>query len=201
MASTSSHTPFAQEEGFEGAARALCSSQFVENEQGGGSWVTTDASFMRLDASNCMRQEHDEHAGCFESHTTLELPDNPPIKHCPEPLRHTDIHRFVLTDAVAAAINGPLHAQALQHCEGLAGSSRSNVGGYHSVEELWTGGGSSSEWYGRLHNVFLEAVRALNESADSERLAGVADLHVSGWFNVSAQRAFNTLHDHGDAPC
>ena len=193
-------TPFAENEGFEAAARALCSSQFVENERGGGSWVAVDASFTRLDASNCTSQEHDEPAGCFESHTTLVLPDNPPIKDCPESQRHTSIHRFVLSDAVAAAINGPLNAQAIRHCDEHTGSARSNVGGYHSVEELWHGGGSSSEWYGRLHNVVLEAVRALNASAEGGT-AGVTALHVSGWFNVSAPRGYNTLHDHGDAPC
>jgi len=198
-------TPFDPDAGFEAAARVLCSAQYLEHEQGGGVWTTDDeATFMRLDSTNCLTHERSVHAGCFESHTTLVLPDNPPIKPCPVTMRHTSVHRFVLSDGVAAAINGHLLSEAVRHSQLITGSSRSNVGGYHSIEEVWQGGGSSGDWYGRLHNVVLEAVRVLSADADAGTPGGAggnsdADLHVSGWFNVSGAREFNTLHDHGDA--
>ena len=202
--------PFDPEAGFEAAARVLCSAQFLEHEQGGGVWTTdVDAEFMRLNSSNCCTLKRRVDARCFASHTTLVLPDNPPLKPCPESMRQTHVHRFTLTDGVAAGINGHLMAVAQRWRSELTGSSRSNVGGYHSVEEVWQDGGCSREWYGGLHNVVLEALRALNADADAGTpgAAPVAsggggfdtDLHVSGWFNVSAPREFNTLHDHGDA--
>ena len=139
-------------------------------------WRTTAASFTPLEPSDCNVQQAAEYPGCFESHLTVTLPDLTPTHHPAALAGVSEVHRFVLTSSVASHLNGPLRSAATSmwlHGGAAAGGEggamggpagsirRSNVGGFHSDEELFTGSGSSSNWYGRLHNVILEAVRAI----------------------------------------
>lgn len=61
----------------------------------------------------------------FESHTTLRLPDRPPIRPA---AAHTDVHRFVLAHDCAHALNGPLFTEAVSQRDAGGGSRRSNIG-------------------------------------------------------------------------
>ena len=197
--------PFDPAKGLECAALSLLGAQYVD-----GQWLSVDAELKRLETSDCGARACTISAGCFESHVTLSLPDNPPFKLPPlppgasAPQRYTDVHRFVLTPSVRTSINENLYQEAIAQRDANVGERRSNVGGFHSVEEEWSGGGSSAAWYGKLHNVVLEALRALPASANNEiapvaNVKDVATPKVSGWLNVSAPSAFNSLHDHGEA--
>lgn len=144
----------------------------------------------------------------------LSLPDNPPAFAIrpdgnSEVPGITEVHRFVVKCGIARQLNMALkaHGEAL-HAQGT-GVHRSNIGGFHSAEELFTG--SSSEWYGPLHNVVLEALRMIQHGGSAQdgvtadhlplptTWSSVASMQTSGWLNASAEYDFNTLHDHGDA--
>lgn len=81
-------------------------------------------------------------------------------------------------------------------------------------------GSSGGQWYGRLYDVMIEALRALatpqqapGTPADEwlarragpeppgakQPAAAEAEPKMSGWLNVSTAEDFNTVHDHGDA--
>lgn len=196
---------------FEQVAMQLLSSQFQASTR---EWQTTSSSFVALHAGNCSSRTFELCTPCFESHVGISLPDNPPAFEF-RPPSHTDIsgktevHRFVLTGSIAREVNQSLCQYGVQLHRKGDGIHRSNVGGFHSTETVFSGAGSSSEWYGALHNVLLEAIKMLETNGalgDSRRIssqrvttATCAPLQVSGWVNVSSARDFNTLHDHGNA--
>ena len=127
----------------------------------------------------------------FELHECLALPDLPPLK---DGSQSSAVHRFVLAPGVASEINAGLQREAAGRMSGLRrllGETKSNMGGYHSLEEAFTGearaplpqppgpvlhGPSSSllpladcwaqaphEWYGALlSRVLFPALRALD---------------------------------------
>ena len=193
--------------------RLLCS-QYTEGEQ---RWQTTTGSFTQLGPADCQLRElpdSSDLAGCFESYTALALPDSPPPKR-PSAQQisgadHTEVHRFVLHRSIAAQLNEGIRSEAQGLVDACArGIRRSNVGGFHSDEELFGGCGSSSAWYGRVHKVLLEALRTIHsgegdEGSDEDggsRTAweAVRSMPIAGWINASRETQFNLLHDHGNA--
>ena len=188
------------------AAKLLSSQYDADSNQ----WVTTSGRLHPIVAANCSTREIEPCAPCFESHEAFSLHDSPPPSAAGHSLGVTEIHQFVLHGSIAAHLNGELSRHGTDaHADG-GGLRRSNVGGYHSDEETFSG--SSSEWYGRLHNVLIEALRMVLTSPlpsgdatdhDDEpppvSWAHAATMRMSGWINVSSARAFNTLHDHGEA--
>ena len=121
------------------------------------------------------------------------------------------MHRFVLNASIAALINANLQQTASELSISESGIRRSNIGGFHSDEERFEGSGSSSEWYGQLQNVLLEALRMLHHGPEEEEevatmpgatslpWARARELNCRGWLNVNDSTHFNLLHDHGDA--
>jgi hypothetical protein len=64
------------------------------------------------------------------------------------------------------------------------------------------GSGSGKQWYGRLYEVVVEALRALATPQEHQKAVMTSpevEPKMSGWLNVSTEADFNTLHDHGDA--
>ena len=155
------------------AAGKLLSSQYIEASK---VWVTTPATYAQVDPTLCEQSEL-ECAPCFSSHVSFSVPDNPPglsrqeakrwrassWKRCGgyeagKPLAGTTlVHRFEIRSSIASQVNRTLASEAgSQHAASVLARSeaggepvvRSNVGGYHSEEEAWSG--SSSAWFGQL---------------------------------------------------
>ena len=230
-------TFFMEADSFESAAARLLASQYIEEAN---EWRSTDGSYRPIDTADCTTRCIEPCAPCFESHLGISLPDSPP----PSPTREerqpdaspmsstasaagmTEVHRFTLHSSIAEHINAELREEATSRRTRNDGIRRSNVGGFHSEEELFTS--TTSGWYGRVHNVLIEALRMLEDGSSGADAPGAEALRqkpapdgpqspppaatattssyghvnrmkVSGWMNVSTTLAFNTLHDHGDA--
>ena len=137
---------------FRDAALRLLCSQYTEGEQG---WTTTRGSFQQLGLDGCDLREIENLSPCFESHVGIALPDNPPTgrpsAQTVAGAEHSEVHRFVISRSVASHLNRALKQDAAELFDAGVGIRRSNVGGFHSTEEVFDGAGSSSAWYGRLH--------------------------------------------------
>jgi hypothetical protein len=185
-----------------GVAMQLLSSQYHCASR---EWRTAEASFKALNVDDCTCRLL-ECAACFESHLAIAVPDNPPA-FAVRPPGHTEtvgrseVHRFVLCESVARAVNAPLHDKGTAMYGEGGGIHRSNIGGFHSKETMFSSA-SSSEWFGKLHNVLLEALKMIEHGSaavqgPSLRSSPVLSrAQISGWMNVSRAADFNTLHDH-----
>ena len=150
-------------------AGKLLSSQYVEVS---GEWASTSSVTTPVDLESCSSREL-PCAPCFESHLAIGVADHQLGKRAPATtpgaITTTEVHRFRLNGSIAADINKSLRDEgAALHAEfaggKLCGVRRSNVRGFHTEEVEF--GGSSSEWYGKLHNVLLEALRTLRKDGE-----------------------------------
>ena len=137
----------------------------------------------------------------FKLHERMMLPDRPPLK---DGSRSSPVHRFVLEASKAEALNVKLRREASERTSGvrrLFGESRSNRGGYHSIEEELVQG--KPVWYDALlAEVILPAMRALNGQCmggkDAVDARGVPlEGRLTGWLSVNDVHDCNTLHSHG----
>ena len=137
----------------------------------------------------------------FKLHERMMLPDRPPLK---DGSRSSPVHRFVLEASKAEALNVQLRREASERTSGvrrLFGESRSNRGGYHSIEEELVQG--KPVWYDALlAEVILPAMRALNGQCmggkDAVDTRGVPlEGRLTGWLSVNDVHDCNTLHSHG----
>ena len=131
------------------------------------------------------------------------------------------VHRFVCNPSISSAINTEISHEASWQSGWLSkffGVEISNVGGYHSAEEIFARdgegqrgrsgfliSGSEAPWYGKLlKQVLLPALRMLARLNDDGASVAVdsdgipLDGRLAGWLNVSDVHAFNRLHQHGD---
>ena len=137
----------------------------------------------------------------FKLHERMMLPDRPPLK---DGSRSSRVHRFVLEASQAEALNVQLRREASERTSGvrrLFGESRSNRGGYHSIEEELVQG--KPVWYDALlAEVILPAMRALNGQCmggkDAVDSRGVPlEGRLTGWLSVNDVHDCNALHSHG----
>jgi hypothetical protein len=137
----------------------------------------------------------------FKLHERMMLPDRPPLK---DGSRSSPVHRFVLEASQAEALNVQLRCEASERTSGvrrLFGESRSNRGGYHSIEEELVQG--KPVWYDALlAEVILPAMRALNGQCmggkDAVDSRGVPlEGRLTGWLSVNDVHDCNALHSHG----
>ena len=137
----------------------------------------------------------------FKLHERMMLPDRPPLK---DGSRSSPVHRFVLEASQAEALNVQLRREASERTSGvrrLFGESRSNRGGYHSIEEELVQG--KPVWYDALlAEVILPAMRALNGQCmggkDAVDSRGVPlEGRLTGWLSVNDVHDCNALHSHG----
>ena len=137
----------------------------------------------------------------FKLHERMVLPDRPPLK---DGSRSSPVHRFVLEESKAEALNVQLRREASERTSGvrrLFGESRSNQGGYHSIEEELVQG--EQVWYGALlTDVLLPAMRALDgqcmggkEAVDTDGVP--LEGRLTGWLSVNGVHDCNALHSHG----
>jgi uncharacterized protein (TIGR02466 family) len=76
------------------------------------------------------------------------------------------------------------------------GVAKSNAGGWHSGEDLFDWGGPA---IAELHRRVGEATQELTTRACGDAVTGVqADVGITGWANVSRDRAYNDIHNHPD---
>lgn len=74
------------------------------------------------------------------------------------------------------------------------GMSRSNVGGWHSTDDFFNWGDPA---IGELHSLIGEGTREITLHICGDGIRGRdAEIAVSGWANVSRDRAYNRPHDH-----
>ena len=200
---------------FAEATTRLLASRYTEAT---GEWTSTEGSYTALLAADCTMRHMEPCAPCFDSHDAITLPDAlPPLSVRPPGQTVapgvSEIHRFVLRASIAQQVNEQLLTDAAVRMGSERGIRRSNQGGFHSEEVVFTG--TSSDWYGRLHNVLLEALRMLEASeaaaappiaeADAARspvfssCTPITKMRMSGWMNVCDATDFHTLHDHGEA--
>jgi hypothetical protein len=135
----------------------------------------------------------------FASHLVLELPDNPPRKEGP---RSTTVHRFVVRKDVEENLRQQvLYERAKtkacslikeEDSHATEGVRVSNIGGYHSAEEMLTSTGAS-QWCPLMMAAVSEALLAMNKDATRPRWL------LSGWLNASDELNYNALHSHGAA--
>ena len=139
----------------------------------------------------------------FKLHEQMLLPDRPPVN---DGSSCSPVHRFVLEASRAAALNVQLRREASERTSGvrrLFGESRSNRGGYHSIEEELELVQGKPVWYDALlAEVILPAMRALNGQCmggkDAVDSRGVPlEGRLTGWLSVNDVHDFNALHSHG----
>ena len=137
----------------------------------------------------------------FKLHERMMLPDRPPLK---DGSRSSPVHRFVLEASKAEALNVQLRREASERTSGvrrLFGESRSNRGGYHSIEEELVQG--KPVWYDALlAEVILPAMCALDGQCmggkDAVDTRGVPlEGRLTGWLSINGVHDCNTLHSHG----
>jgi hypothetical protein len=159
------------------------------------------ATFRRLVLDDYKQQPEFTTAGepssLFSSHDVLELPDNPPRKEGP---RTTTVHRFV----VRKHVEDDLHLSSLRESANAKASALmkkgsgqkegvrvSNIGGYHSTEEMLNAGVSA--WCPLMMSVLSESLVTMTKSAEPTHWL------LSGWMNASDKSDYNALHSHGAA--
>ena len=139
----------------------------------------------------------------FKLHEQMLLPDRPPVN---DGSSCSPVHRFVLEASRAAALNVQLRREASERTSSvrrLFGESRSNRGGYHSIEEELELVQGKPVWYDALlAEVILPAMRALNGQCmggkDAVDSRGVPlEGRLTGWLSVNDVHDFNALHSHG----
>ncbi len=94
------------------------------------------------------------------------------------------------------ALNRELAALVLEKERTSAGLNKSNFGGWHSDEDLFEWGGPAIE---ELQRRVMEATQEITAKACGPALTGLqAEMNISGWANVSRDRAYNGIHNHPD---
>lgn len=94
------------------------------------------------------------------------------------------------------SLNRELRALVLERERTHPGVDKSNFGGWHSDEDLFEWGGPA---IAELHRRVIEAAQTLTAQACGEAVKGVqAELRVTGWANLSRDRAYNGIHNHPD---
>lgn len=94
-------------------------------------------------------------------------------------------------------LNRSLHALVLEKERLSGGVSKSNFGGgWHSDEDLFEWGGPS---IAELQRRVGEACQEVTTKACGPALTGLkAEMRLTGWANVSRDRAYNGIHNHPD---
>lgn len=146
-------------------------------------------------------------APAFAEHERLTLPDRPPLK---DGSQSTHVHRFVLAPDVARKVNAQLRGEAERQVSGGSfrwnGEMKSNLGGYHSLEEsfLLDAPLKKQAWYSSVvEDVLLPAMRAIG--GDGMGGPGAVDANgipsegrLTGWLNVTTGvHDCSQLHSHG----
>lgn len=159
-----------------------------------------------LELQHLPRQRfHSEPA--FVEHERLTLPDRPPLK---DGSRCSHVHRFVLRPEDAERVNAQLRGEAERQVSGFSfrwnGEMKSNLGGYHSLEESFSPPTPPQQeaWYSSLvEGVLLPAMRAIGGEGMGGPCAVDADGiplegRLTGWLNVTTGvHDCNQLHSHG----
>jgi len=160
-----------------------------------------------LEPQHLPREQFHASDPAFAEHERLTLPDRPPLK---DGSRCTHVHRFVLKPDAADRINAQLRSEAERQVSGGSfrrnGEMKSNLGGYHSLEESFSPPTPPQQeaWYSSLvDDVLLPAMRAIGGEgmggpsavdADGIPLEG----RLTGWLNVTTGvHDCNQLHSHG----
>lgn len=92
------------------------------------------------------------------------------------------------------ALNRELRALVLEKERGSPGAAKSNIGGWHSDEDLFQWGGPAIE---ELRQRVAEACQIITRKTCGEALKGLtAEIRLDGWANVSRDRNYNGLHNH-----
>lgn len=91
-------------------------------------------------------------------------------------------------------LNAELRAAILAKQEESQGITRSNVGGWHSANDLfaWEAPGIAA-FRKRAEQLAIEATRAITVVKEQARTFG---FRFEGWANVIRQGGYNTVHDH-----
>lgn len=94
----------------------------------------------------------------------------------------------------ALAINPALRARIVERAAREPGRTKSNYGGWHSTEDLFS-------WpdpeIAELRRIVADAVRSLTEYTAGEGVSG--ELNLIGWANVSNKGDYNKPHHHPGA--
>lgn len=94
------------------------------------------------------------------------------------------------------ALNRDLHALVLDKERAQAGVSKSNFGGWHSDDDLFEWGGPAID---ELRRRIAEACQEITADTCGEAVKGLnAEMGLTGWANVSRDRAYNGIHNHPD---
>ncbi len=92
------------------------------------------------------------------------------------------------------ALNAALREQVLAKERAHPGVAKSNFGGWHSDEDLFEWGGDA---IAELHRRVMVGVQEITAQACGEAVKGLrAEPRVSGWANISRDRAYNGIHTH-----
>ena len=93
-------------------------------------------------------------------------------------------------------LNRDLQALVLEKERADAGVNKSNFGGWHSDEDLFEWGGPAID---ALRQRVGAATQEITSKACGTAIEGLkAELAITGWANVSRDRAYNGLHNHPD---
>lgn len=92
------------------------------------------------------------------------------------------------------ALNRDLQALVLEKERSSPGANKSNIGGWHSEDDLFQWGGPAIE---ELRRRVVEACEVITRKACGEAVKGLgAQMRIDGWANVSRERAYNGIHNH-----
>ena len=94
------------------------------------------------------------------------------------------------------ALNRDLAALVVEKERASAGLNKSNFGGWHSDEDLFEWGGPA---IAELQRRVMEATQEITSRACGPALKGLqAEMNITGWANISRDRAYNGIHNHPD---
>jgi uncharacterized protein (TIGR02466 family) len=92
------------------------------------------------------------------------------------------------------ALNRDLQALVLEKERSSAGVGKSNIGGWHSEEDLFMWGGPA---IAELQRRIAEACQVITRKACGEAVKGLqVETRIGGWANVSRDRNYNGMHNH-----